>query len=405
MANDITKFNPSALPTHFVQDPQASALARSLAGGGNLGKRLSIKGGVFRMIVDGTEVQAIDERYLDVIIVNAQPHVGRTFYAGKYNEETASAPVCWSEDGKFPAKNVTKPQHGNCEACPQNVKGSGDGDTRACRFSQRLAVVLAADPEGAVLQLQVPAKSLFGKEEAGNYPLQAYARFLLAGKASPDMVVTRLKFDTKSESPKLFFKAMRWLEADEFELVRVKSQSPEALQAIANSPAALDGVRDVEEEVEAPAPSKPAKRVAVQDVEDVEPVKVKKAAPPPAEEDDEEEEAPPPKAKVKKAAPPPVEDDEEEEAPPPPKKKAAPAPVDEDDEEDAPPPPKKAPKAKVKKAAAPVEDDEEEEEAPPPPPKKKAAAPAVEEPALRKTPAPKSGNLASVLANWDEDEE
>jgi len=49
--------------------------------------------------------------------------------------------------------------------------------------------------EGDVLQLTLPAKSIFGKEEGDNRPLQAYARFLLAqtpNPVDPSEVVTRL---------------------------------------------------------------------------------------------------------------------------------------------------------------------------------------------------------------------
>jgi hypothetical protein len=41
-----------------------------------------------------------------------------------------------------------------------------------------LLLFLANDMEGDVLQLTLPAKSIFGKEEGDNRPLQAYARFL-----------------------------------------------------------------------------------------------------------------------------------------------------------------------------------------------------------------------------------
>jgi hypothetical protein len=36
-------------------------------GGNSFGKRISIKGGVFRLLASGKEIAAIDERYLDVV--------------------------------------------------------------------------------------------------------------------------------------------------------------------------------------------------------------------------------------------------------------------------------------------------------------------------------------------------
>ena len=98
--SNIVEFNPSSLPS-FVKRGELSAVAKALTGGSvGGGKRISIKGGVFRLISNGEEVAAIDERYLDVVIVNAAPKVSRTFYMGKYEEGNTSAPTCWSSAGR-----------------------------------------------------------------------------------------------------------------------------------------------------------------------------------------------------------------------------------------------------------------------------------------------------------------
>ena len=82
------------------------------------------------------------------------------------------------------------------------------------------------------MQLTLSATSIFGKEEGDKRPLQAYARYLAAQTISPEMVVTRLRFDTKAAVPKLFFQPMRFLEQDEYEIVKTKSDSSEAKQAV-----------------------------------------------------------------------------------------------------------------------------------------------------------------------------
>jgi len=243
---NIVEFNPSSKVPAFAK--RESALAKSLAGGGMGGKRISIKGGVFRLFADGKEVTAIPDRHLDVVIVNAAPTVARTYYEGTFVEGAATAPVCWSPDGVKPAPEVSEPQGSACATCPQNVKGSGQNDSRACRFSQRLAVVLANDVRGDVLQLQVPATSLFGKEEGANSrPLQAYARWLAAQSVNPGSVVTRLSFDLKATAPKLFFSAARWLDEDEFAACEAAGASDEAKQAVTLTVSQQD-------KVEAPAP-------------------------------------------------------------------------------------------------------------------------------------------------------
>jgi len=303
--SNIALFSGSNVPA-FAKKGELSALAKSLTGGagGGGGKRISIKGGVFRLMVDGKEVAAIDERYLDVVVVNAAPKIGRTFYMKAYDGDAPSAPDCWSSDGEKPDASAVNPQSDRCATCPQNIKGSGNGESRACRYSQRLAVVLANDIEGDVMQLQLPATSIFGKEEGDNRPLQAFARFLVAQNppASPEMMITRMKFDTKSEAPKLFFKPMRWLSEDEYEVSVRQGQTEDAKRAItmtvaqsdkAPAPLKMEGAPPkakpvvVEEEDEAPAPppkrGRPAKAKAEEPEEEtVEPTVRKEEKPAPA---------------------------------------------------------------------------------------------------------------------------
>jgi hypothetical protein len=241
---EVAIFNPSSNVPTFARKQEASALAKALSGGGNTGKRISVKGGVFRLYDSGKEVTAIDDRFLDVVIVNAAPKIARTYYAGTYVEGTVSAPDCWSPDGDKPDASSKNVQATACATCPQNAKGSGQGDSRACRFSQRVAVVLANDVEGDVMQLSLAATSIFGKEEGDKRPLQAYARWLAAQGIDPSTLVTRLQFDTSAATPKLFFKAMRWLSQEEYETCQAQGKSPDAIQAVTMTVAQMDGVRN-----------------------------------------------------------------------------------------------------------------------------------------------------------------
>jgi hypothetical protein len=184
------------------------------------------------LLAGSEEIASIDDRHLDVVIVQAASKISRTFYVGTYEEGSAKGPTCWSADGEKPDAYAEDPQSSNCASCPQNAAGSGQGSSRACRFSQRLAVVLANDVGGDIMQLTLSATSIFGKEEGDKRPLQAYARFLTAQNISPETVVTRLRFDTKAAVPKLFFQPMRWLSEDEYETVKEKSESTEAKQAV-----------------------------------------------------------------------------------------------------------------------------------------------------------------------------
>ncbi|CAB4240752.1 hypothetical protein UFOVP228_4 [uncultured Caudovirales phage] len=348
--SNIQVFNPGQLPA-FAKKAEMSAVAKALMGSnGQSGKRISIKGGVFRLIADGKEVAAVEERYLDVVVVNAAPKVSRTYYEGTYTEGAAVPPTCWSQDGDVPDKSLKAPQAPSCAACPQNAKGSGQGDSRACRFSQRLAVVLANDMEGDVMQLSLAATSIFGKADGENRPLQEHSRWLVAQGIDPTMLITRMKFDTKAPVPKLFFKPMRWLTEDEFAITQEKGVSKEAIAAITMTVSQQDGVTAA---APAPFPGTP-------------PTKAKaKAAPAPEADEEDEAPAPAPKAKVK----------------------AAPAPAPEQDEDEAPAP---KPKAKAKAAPLPPEEDDDEPAVKAAPVKAKA------------TVAPAAG-LAKTLADWDDE--
>jgi hypothetical protein len=282
--SNVALFNPSNVPA-FARAAGLSDVAKALAGngGGSGGKRISIKGGVFRLMSDGKEVAAIDERFLDVVVVKAAAKVARIFYMGKYDKDAAaSAPNCWSTDGDKPDATVKEAQSATCASCPQNVAGSGNGQSRACRYQQRLAVILANDIEGSdVMQLPLPATSIFGKSEGDNHPLQAYARWLVAQSVDPSTVVTRMKFDTTAESPKLFFKATRWLTDAEYAVAAEKGKSADAAKAVSLNVSTMDGVKPInlagskpkaapvveEEEEEAPAPA-PKKAAAKPKVEE-----------------------------------------------------------------------------------------------------------------------------------------
>lgn len=243
--SNIVQFNPAQTPS-FARTGELSPIAKSLTGGGSgvAMKRISIKGGVFRLVAGGKEVASIDDRHLDVVIVNAAPKVSRTYYAGQYSEGEAKGPDCWSADGDKPDASIESPQSPSCANCPQNISGSGQGTSRACRFSQRLAVVLANDIEGGdVMQLTLAATSIFGKELSDDKrPLQAYARYLAAQNISPEMVVTRMRFDTKAAVPKLFFAPVRWLADDEYKAAVEKGQTEDATRAITMTVAQTDRV-------------------------------------------------------------------------------------------------------------------------------------------------------------------
>lgn len=310
--SNVMLFNSSNVPA-FARNNELSDTARALAGGSNsvaAGKRISIKGGAFRLMSDGKEVAVIDDRHLDVVIVKAAPKTSRQFYAAAYDKDAAaSAPDCTSKDGEIPDAGVKNVQSASCLTCPQNQAGSGTGNSRACRYQHRLAVVLENDQSGSVMQLILPATSIFGRAEGDKHPLQSFARYLAAQNPpiNPEQIVTRMRFDTKSESPKLFFAPTRWLTDAEYDVIMEQASSPDAMKAVDRDAASTDGVKA--------APLAIAGKP---------PAKVKIAAPVFEEDDEEEAPVPAPKAaKPAKAKPAPVMEEEEDTAPEPEVRKPA----------------------------------------------------------------------------------
>ena len=231
MAN-ITLFKQGnvALPDYLRE---ADDITKALAGGSG-GKQISIKGGVWRMIVSGEEIAKNEDRAMNFIVLAANPHTNRTFFAQKYEEGKDVQPTCWSEDGVKPNDEVPADQRqcSTCAQCPQNIAGSGEGTSRACRYSRRLAVALENDLEGNVYRLQLPAKSIFGKPEGEKMPLQAYAKFLSGHGVPMSGVVTEARFDTSEAVPVLKFRAVRPLSREEWEQAKEAAKSEDALRAI-----------------------------------------------------------------------------------------------------------------------------------------------------------------------------
>jgi hypothetical protein len=250
----------------FLKNAESSELTKSLAG--NVSKRLSIRGNVFRMIVGGEEVRKADGRTLQVIVVNAAPKVSRIFYDAAYSADNIVAPDCWSSNGVAPDADVENKVHTTCMDCPNNIKGSSrDGKGRACAFQRRLAVQLVGDPTGDVYQLVLPSQSIFAKNEGDNLSFDQYIKLLIANGRSIESMITELSFDTDSATPKLFFRAVGHVNREQYESAVKAGKSEAAQRAIKFTVAKTDGVKKLDkpkDEVkeEAKTEEEPKKREA-----------------------------------------------------------------------------------------------------------------------------------------------
>lgn len=261
------------------------------AGSGSQNRRISLRGGKFRQVVNGDEMRVSKNDSMEMVIIDAAK-IARTYYEGTYDPKNPEPPVCWSADTNTPAPDVPEDQRqaSRCMDCPQNVKGSGAGQGRACRFSQRLAIAFPQKLE-EVYQLQLPATSIFGEAKDNKMPMQAYAKFLRANDMPAVAIVTEMYFDENSEVPKLFFKPVRPLTEEELEKAIEMREHQDTKRAITMTVAQTDGVQKVTVQEEAPKPAR-KKRVNAIEADDEpevveEPKKVaKKPEPPAAKEED-----------------------------------------------------------------------------------------------------------------------
>ena len=265
----------------------------TIAGGttGSQNRRISIKGKAFREIINGKEYEVSDNNSMNMVVVSAAP-VSRMFFAGTYAEGKVVKPTCWSSDSRIPDESVPQDQKQaeRCMDCTQNIKGSGAGEGKACRFKQRLAVMLEGKiDKKEIYQLELPATSIFGEGAKDKMPLQAYGKYLSAHNTNIVTIITEMRFDNSSATPKLVFKAVRPLDDAEQQAVLDMVNHEDTTKAITLNVSQMDKVIAAPEakpalfapkaEVEAPAEPEPAEEVA-------EPKKVvKKTSAPPAEEE------------------------------------------------------------------------------------------------------------------------
>lgn len=304
MANDLITFKGSdQLPAHLRGAADMAGANNELAGGISAGYPvISFKGKTWALREGGTSTIIMKEddpdevaSSLEVVIVKANPHLSKVYYEGGYTEGSDEKPKCYSHDGITPAADAVARQATTCAMCPHNAWGSRISENgskgKACADSRRVAVCPAGELSRPML-LRIPAATL--KDLAG------YAQMLTQRNAPYQAVVTKIGFDPTVAHPKLTFKALRWLDADEFSEVQKTMSTDLVTQIIGAEPAkAVDALAHLPPK---PAHAEPAPKAAPAPAAE----KPKgttfgkpKAAPAPAAEP---EAAPAPKATKPKAA-------------------------------------------------------------------------------------------------------
>ena len=309
MSRNLIPFESAGLPAHLAAKfgDSNTDLVSGLGAGGY--PSISYKGKVWH-VCKGDQKTLVTKpgeedpaSSLEVVILKANPHLSKVYYAGGYVEGSEAKPDCYSNNGSTPELDAQTPQAAKCAVCPHNAWGSRVSENgakgKACSDSRRLAVAPAGELDNPML-LRVPAGTL--KE------LAAYADMLNRRKAPYQAVVTKISFDHSVAHQKFLFKATRWLDESEAAQVEETLQKDLIQRIVGLVP---EGVAEPDDELGAPPahvakpaaqPKAKAKLGATEDEvgEALAATATKaKAAPKAAAKPAPEAEAPAPKAKEK----------------------------------------------------------------------------------------------------------
>jgi hypothetical protein len=264
----------------FLQTAGVSDLTKALAGRTGV-KRIVPKNGIFRKTVGGEEMGKV-KGTMDVVIVNASPKVGRIFYAKQWTPDAEpTAPDCFSNDGNAPDAGSTAPQSTRCDTCAQNIKGSGQGSSKACRYSRRIAMTLVEDfgtsLEGEIYQMNLASKSLFGDSIGNTHPFESYTKYLANNGKSLDYVVTQLSFNENNDNQSVLFTPTRFINKAEYSVTSVVAQKPEVQKMVTMTPYQAD--MSGRAALDIPAPKAAAPKVEAEEVAEPTKRESKKAEP------------------------------------------------------------------------------------------------------------------------------
>lgn len=222
----VLPFNPSDLPA-FLQEATGRSTLEDQQVGGSVDRITQSDGFV---VVERGGVRNNPSLNIDVVILDAMPRGRepyRAFYAGAWKEGDASAPDCYSSDGKTPSPHAASPQCASCDMCPKNLPGSGlNGEGRACGFFKHVAVAIYPELD-TVYRLKVASRSLFSKDINGipsplggrAWGFSNYAKLLQQMKAPWEGVITRVSLP-KGPTYGFFFTPMEYIaDAEQYKKV------------------------------------------------------------------------------------------------------------------------------------------------------------------------------------------
>jgi len=283
--SSLIPFESANLPAHLAGIDIKAFNADLTAHAGSGFPVISIRGKVFAIVRDGERIILPNPKdpdsaatSIEVVLVKANKDKSKVYYLDKYDANSADKakkPDCYSTDGRLPAADSEHKQSTSCATCKWNAWGSAVNDKgvatkgKACQDSVRMAVVPGGTLNDPML-IRVPPASITALGE--------YGQMLAKRGVAYNMVVTKISFDQEAESPKLVFKPMGFLSAEDYATVKETLES-KTVESIIGAASLFDGAEPAEAaEVTAPAP-----KVEAPAPEPVKAEKPKAAAKPKAE--------------------------------------------------------------------------------------------------------------------------
>jgi hypothetical protein len=245
--SQIIPFESANLPAHLAGIDVKAFNSDLTAHAGAGFPVISIKGKVFAIVRDGERTVLPNPKdpdspatSIEVVLVKANKDKSKVYYIDKYDpnsSDKAKKPDCYSTNGTVPADDAEHKQSKSCATCKWNAWGSAVNDKgvatkgKACQDSVRIAVVPGGTLNDPML-IRVPPASITGLGE--------YGQMLAKRGVAYNMVVTKISFDQEAESPKLVFKPMGFLSAEDYEQVKETLES-KTVESIVGAASLYDG--------------------------------------------------------------------------------------------------------------------------------------------------------------------
>src|ERR1700721_3081660 len=167
------------LPAYLQNLPSRNLTKTAVANAGvSRPPHISIQGGRFTLVdASGTSVPW-PQIYIDVIIIDMNPHVSQIYYnpAKPFDPANPERPLCFSDNGIAPSIHADEPQSQvGCASCVKQAWGKINqlgNKIPWCTKYQKLAVMLPSHPK-YVFQLQLPPATLFDTWRAYSQHIQS----------------------------------------------------------------------------------------------------------------------------------------------------------------------------------------------------------------------------------------